>query len=172
MAATNNHNKKWSEEKISSAVLIVLVTASIIMFGLFFGIDYDTPWEENTEFINPPFTDGLITFMFVIIGTACISVAASVTWFARCRGHILNVMGGIPAGKIAACVVTILAASLITTYITASDSTILINGRAYTESSWLYISDMLIRTSEILLVLAVIAVVYGMSGINRRIQKH
>lgn len=172
MTKTSKHNKRWSEEKISSAVLIVLLTMSIVMFALFFGVDYDTPWDENTEFINPAFTDSLINFMFFMAGAACIAVAASVTWFMRCRGHVLDITWGVPVGKISVCVISILIATLLITYFTASDSAILINGKSYTDSTWLNLTDMLIHTSEVLLVLAVCAVVYGMSGINRRIQKH
>lgn len=172
MAATSRHNKRWSEEKISSAVLIVLLTMSVIMFALFFGVDYDTPWDENTEFINPAFTDSLINFMFFMTGAACIAVIASAAWFMRCRGHVLDIMWGVPAGWISICVVILLVVTLAITYLTASDSAILINGRSYTDSLWLNITDMLIHTSEVLLVLAVAAVIYGMSGINRRIQKH
>lgn len=171
MAATNKHTR-WSEEKISSAVLILLVTMSVVVFALFFGIGYDNAWEENTEFIDPQFTDNLINFMFFMVGAGIIAVAASVTWFLKCYGHPLNVTGGIPTGKIAIGCFAILLITLGVTYITASDSAILINGKSYTNGSWLKITDMLIHTSEVLLVLAVLAVVYGMSGLNRKIQKH
>ncbi len=174
MAAKKNNNidRRWSEEKISSAILIILIMLSAIMFVVFFSSGYNEPWEENTEFINPAHTDNLINFMFFIGGTACVAVFASMLWFARCRGHVLNVTGGIPAGKISAAVVSLLIISLIVTYVTSSNTAIIINGRSYNETSWLCLTDMFIHTTEILLGVAVLAVVYGMSGINRRIQKH
>ena len=172
MAVTNKHNKKWSEEKISSAVLILLVTMSVIMFTAFFAIDYDTPWDENTEFISPAFTDSLINFMFFMVGSGIVAVAASAMYFLKCHGHPLDVTGGIPTGKIAIVCTAILLITLVITYFTASDSAILINGRSYDDAAWLKVTDMLIHTSEVLLVLAVLAVAYGMSGLNRKIQKH
>ena len=172
MEVTNKHSRRWSEEKISSAVLIVLVAMSIIMFAMFFTMGYDEPWEENTEFINPAMTDSLIDFMFFMTGAACVAVLLSVISSARCQGHVLNVSGGIPSAKIATCTVVILIMALVISYFTASDSAILINGKSYTDSWWLSITDMLIHTSETMFVVAVLAVVYGLSGINRRIQKH
>lgn len=172
MEATDKHSRRWSEEKISSAVLIVLVAMSIIMFAMFFTTGYDEPWEENTEFISPALTDTLIDFMFFMTGTACITVLLSVISSARCQGHVLNVSGGIPAGKIATCTALILISALVVSFFTASDSSIIINGKSYTDSWWLNITDMLIHTSEVMLAAAVIAVIYGLSGINRRIQKH
>lgn len=173
MDVKNRHfTSRWSEEKISSAVLIVLVTMSVVVFALFFTVGYNEPWEENTEFLNPAYTDSLINFMFFMGGTALLTTVVSLIWNARCHGHILNVTGGVPAGKIAACVIILLVATLAVSFITASDNAMIINGKSYTEASWLLVSDMLIHSIETLFVVAIIAVVYGMSGINRRIHKH
>lgn len=169
MEVTNN-NRRWSEEKISSAVLIVLVTLSAVIFVMFFSVGYDEPWEENTEFINPQYTDSVLNLMFFMGGAACIVAIASSLWFSRCHGSVLNIGGKIPARLISLSVLTILIGTLIITYTTSSDSAILINGKSYNEVSWLCISDMLIHTSEVLLFIALLAILYGMSGINRRIQ--
>lgn len=172
MAVSENHSKRWSEEKISSAVLILLLMAASVVFVLFFAVDYDMPWDENTEFINPLYTDTLINFMFIIAGAACVAVTASLAWFFRCGGHIINVNKGIPARKIALGVTLLLLLSLTVSYVTASDTSLIINGKLYGDNTWLYIADMLIHTSEVLLVAASAAVIYGMSGINRKIQKY
>ena len=173
MAATNRHKaKRWSEEKISSAVLIVLITLSVVVFALFFSVGYDEPWEENTEFINPRYTDVLMAFMFFTGAVALMATVWAVIRNARHHAHILNVNGGVPSGKIAMAVVVILIATMVLTYSTAADGAIIINGKSYTDMSWLNIADMCIHTIEVLFVLAVMAVIYGMSGINRRIQKH
>ena len=53
----------------------------------------------------------------------------------------------------------------------ASSTPIVANGITYDNVMWLLLSDMLIYTILAMLTVAVLAVLFGMSGISRRIAK-
>ena len=63
--------KTKSAEKISQQVFYIMIGLAVLVFGLFFLVGYDLPFEENPDFNAPLFTDVLILLMwlFLIGGT-------------------------------------------------------------------------------------------------------
>ena len=53
--------KTKSAEKISQQVFYIMIGLAVLVFGLFFLVGYDLPFEENPDFNAPLFTDVLIT---------------------------------------------------------------------------------------------------------------
>ena len=49
-----------SAEKISQQVFYIMIGLAVLVFGLFFLVGYDLPFEENPDFNAPLFTDVLI----------------------------------------------------------------------------------------------------------------
>ena len=66
---------------------------------------------------------------------------------------------------VAACVAVL----LVLTYLLGSDQPLVINGTAFTDAFWLKVTDMLILSSIVLIVVATCFVLYGVSGLNRKL---
>jgi len=77
---------------------------------------------------------------------------------------------GIPAKRIAWSVALLLAATLALTALTADTQPLNINGHTFDNSLWLRVSDMLINTSIVLIVVAVVCVALSAFGIGRRLK--
>lgn len=155
-------------DKVSGLVLVLLVTVSVIMFGAFFLAGYDRPYEEDTSYNAPLLTDALIVFTYVLMAVAVAVAVVSVFRGVRMRGGAGIVSNRVPSGKIASCTIAVLLLTLAVTFVSGSAEPLRINGKPYSDSLWLKLTDMLINTSVILMVIASAAVLYGMSGLSRR----
>jgi hypothetical protein len=60
---------------------------------------------------------------------------------------------------------------LAVTYVLGSDQPLVVNGTLFRDAFWLKVTDMLIVSSVILIVVAGAFVVFGVSGLNRRIDR-
>lgn len=58
---------------------------------------------------------------------------------------------------------------LVVTYLAGSDQPLMVNGALFKDSFWLKVTDMLIVSSVILIIVAAGFVCFGTSGINRKI---
>jgi hypothetical protein len=59
--------EKSKEQKYSDLVLWTIMGISAIVLVIFFAWGYNTPYEENPDFIAPLFSDGLIILQVVLI---------------------------------------------------------------------------------------------------------
>jgi hypothetical protein len=59
--------EKSKEQKYSEYVLWAIMAVSAVVLVIFFAWGYDTPYEENPQFIAPLFSDGLILLQVVLI---------------------------------------------------------------------------------------------------------
>jgi amino acid transporter len=67
------------ELKISTWVLSALFAISIIIFGIFFFVGFDTPWEDNPKMKDPQFIDLLLWFNYIMIGcTLVITIISAI----------------------------------------------------------------------------------------------
>ena len=66
--------------------------------------------------------------------------------------------------------VALTALLLLATYLMASDKPLVINGMVYSDGFWLQVTDMFILSSGILMMVASLSVLYGVSGINRKLK--
>ena len=56
-----------SAENISQRIFYLLIGLAILVFGLFFLVGYDMPFDENPDFNAPLFTDVLIVLMWLFL---------------------------------------------------------------------------------------------------------
>lgn len=163
--------KSWTTEKISQRVFYLIIGLAVVIFGLFFLIGYDMPFDENPDFNAPLFTDVLIFLMwFLLVLTVVLAIVAVV------RAYKMNVkseavVNGVPQGKIFRFTWIGMLLLLVLTFLVGSSMPMLVNGENYTDWFWLKISDMLVLTSISMLIIAVGAVVFGATRYMRKVKK-
>ena len=162
---------RLTAEQVSTRVLYVLVALAVVVFGAFFLIGYDVPYEDNSEFNAPLLTDVVLVFMYVLVFLAAILAVAAIAIGFKARGKSQGKVNNIPAAKIAWGTAGLLVASLLATFLSGSAEPVPVNGVPYTDVFWLKATDMFINTSLVLLAVAVCGVVFGLSGYNRKIGK-
>ena len=77
---------------------------------------------------------------------------------------------GVPAGRITIATWVATAILLALTFAIGSTDPIKVNGKDFSESLWLRLSDMFIISSGVMILIAIAAVVFGMSGYSRRMK--
>lgn len=164
--------KTWRDapaDKLAGRVLIALVAATAVLFAAFFLIGFNTPFADDSNFNAPILTDALLWFVYLLLAAAVAVAVVAVVRGLRLRNKTDMVVNGIPAAKIARGSAILLVATLVVTFALGSSSPLSINGVDYTDTFWLKATDMFIYTSAVLLVVAVAAMGYGLSGRNRRV---
>lgn len=99
------------------------------------------------------FIDVLLVLMYVLLALAIGATAFSITRTVKVRGKDFGVSNGVPSMRIALTTFALLIILLAVTFLTGSDSPLLINGEEYADGLWLKASDMFINTSLILLLI-------------------
>ena len=157
-------------EQRSTRVLYVLVALVVVVFGAFFLVGYDRPYDENPQFNAPVLTDAVLVFIYVLVVAAVALAVASAVFSFRKRDRAGAVVNNVPAAKITWGTAGLLVACLLVTFVTGSAEPVLVNGVEYTDTFWLKATDMFINTSIVLLVVAVCGVAFGVSGYNRKLK--
>ena len=121
------------------------------------------------DFISPFYADAIIWLSYIFIILALVSTLLSVARSLRHRGGKARVLGGIPVTRIALAVVSVLVLCLIITFWTGSSEPITVNGEEFSDTFWLRAADMFIVTSAFMAGVAIVAVIFGVSGLNRRL---
>ena len=165
---TKKYPASVSSGRLSSRILTVLVLLAALVFGCFFLIGYDRGYDEDTGLAAPMLTDVLLWFIYLFLFLAVAVCAGSVVRGVCLFRSSVKDSGGVPSARIVYGIVALLAVSFPLTFMLGSPDAVLVNGVEFTDAFWLRISDMFIYTSLIFLVVAVAAVVYGMSGHARR----
>ena len=117
---------------------------------------------------SPLFVELLLWTIYVLIAVAVGLTAWSLVRGVRLQGRGAVQSYGIPVGRIAWGVAALLVVVLGVTFALGSTEPLTVNGRTFADAFWLRTSDMLINTSFVLILIAVLGVLYGMSGLNRR----
>lgn len=160
--------KSWSAEKISQRIFYVLIALSVCVFGLFFLLGYDLPFEENPDFNAPLFTDALIGLMWLFFLVAVVVAVVSVVKGNRLAGRNDKMSNGIPAVKISRSVWFATLFLLVITFVAGSSAPMLINGEQYNDWFWVKASDMFVLTAVIMLVVGIGAVLFGATRYIRK----
>jgi hypothetical protein len=118
-------------------------------------------------YVSPTVIDVLLVSIYVMLALTLALTGWSVlrTMQFRKKG---NKDQGIPARTIGWGVAATLICALAITWMLADTTPIIINGKAYDNVFWLRISDMLIYTSAVLIVLAVGSIVAGIIWTRHR----
>lgn len=162
--------KKVNVNNWQSWLKIGLVAISAVVFALFWLVGYDMPYEEDADFNAPLLTDVLIGYVYLLtaaaVGVAVFSAIHGIRTHSR-QGGVEN---GVPTARINTITWIITALLLAGSFACATTEPIKVNGKLYSETIWLRLSDMFIVTSGVMILLAVIAVAFGMSGYSRRLK--
>ena len=115
---------------------------------------------------SPLFIDVLLTSIYALLALTLGLTVWSMLRTLQMRNRERLTMG-IPAKRIAWSVALLLSATLALTALTADTQPLTINGHTYDSRFWLRVSDMLINTSTVLIVVAVMCVALSALGIGR-----
>ena len=123
------------------------------------------------ETATPLYIDLLLYAMYALVLLAIGFTAWSMVRSMRRQGPDNSRSNRIPARRIGVLILALLAASLGLTYLLSDTRMLIINGKPFDDRFWLRVSDMLINTSAILIVVAAVAILIGYSGIVRKLKR-
>lgn len=121
------------------------------------------------DFSSPIFVSVLLYTIYALLLIALgLLVWSAVRSVCRNRGEAVS--NGLPVRRMAWGVLVLVAVVLGLTCLLASTEPLVINGKVFDDSFWLRVSDMLISTSLILILVAVVGVLFGLSGLSRKLR--
>lgn len=154
--------------KVSFFVFIALIIATVVVFGLFFGVGYDNP---QGKYNAPEHTGTLIVFMYIM---AAICILATVL---GALGNTIASLGGpkgvnitgVPDRAISIVSVVILVGILVGSWVMASAEPLrLPNGSFFSDATLLKVSDLFCYSLYALLAVATLALIVNLSGIFKK----
>ena len=158
-----------SAEQISQKFFRLMIGLAVLVFGLFYLIGYDLPFDENPDFNAPLFTDVLIILMWLfLIGGIGLAVYSMVKDYRSSKSEA--VVNGVPVRRIFRITWLTLLAVLILTFLLGGSDPMLINGENYADWLWLKLSDMFVITSLLMLLAGIGAVCFGATRYIRKKQ--
>jgi len=163
-------SKSGSAEQISQHIFYVLIGLAVLVFGLFYLVGYDLPFDENPDFNAPLFTDVLIFVMWLfLLGGVALAVFSMVRDYRSSKSEA--VVNGVPVRRIFRITWFSLLAVLLVTFLLGGSDPMLINGQNYDDWLWLKLSDMFVVTSVLMLLAGVATVCFGATRYIRK-KKH
>ena len=163
-------SKNKSAEQVSQRIFYILIALAVLLFGLFFLVGYDMPFEENPDFNAPLFTDVLIGLMWLFL-VGGIGLAIYSMWKDYRGSRSEAVVNGVPVRRIFRITWIGLLALLVLTFALGSSAPMLINGENYADWLWLKLSDMFVITSLLMLLAGMGAVIFGATRYIRKVKK-
>ena len=163
-------SKNKSAEQVSQRIFYILIALAVLVFGLFFLVGYDMPFEENPDFNAPLFTDVLIGLMWLFL-VGGIGLAIYSMWKDYRGSRSEAVVNGVPVRRIFRITWIGLLALLVLTFALGSSDPMLINGENYADWLWLKLSDMFVITSLLMLLAGMGAVIFGATRYIRKVKK-
>ena len=162
--------KKYSQagNAVSRRVFHIVTWTTALVFGVFWFVGYDTPYDENCNFIAPMFTDVLLGFVTLMLVSAVAILVWAVIRSLRVRGAGGRVVNNIQAKRIAYCTTVAVVAIMALTFALGSSETQVINGHKYSDTQWLRIADMFVGTVLTLMVAGVAIIIVAMICNGRR----
>lgn len=162
--------RKKSAEQVSQRIFYILIALAVLVFGLFFLVGYDMPFEENPDFNAPLFTDVLIGLMWLFL-VGGVGLAIYSMWKDYRGSRSEAVVNGVPVRRIFRITWIGLLALLVLTFALGSSDPMLINGENYADWLWLKLSDMFVITSLLMLLAGMGAVIFGATRYIRKVKK-
>ena len=163
-------SKNKSAEQVSQRIFYILIALAVLVFGLFFLVGYDMPFEENPDFNAPLFTDVLIGLMWLfLVGGIGLTIYSMWKDYRGSRSEA--VVNGVLVRRIFRITWIGLLALLVLTFALGSSDPMLINGENYADWLWLKLSDMFVITSLLMLLAGMGAVIFGATRYIRKEKK-
>lgn len=154
--------------KISFYVFIALIIATLVVFGIFFGVGYD---NMQGKYNAPEQTGTLLVFMYAM-AALCILVTVI-----GALGNIISSMGGpkgvnitgVPDKAISVVSVGLLVAIMVGAWSMASTNPLVLpSGKIFDDTTLLVMTDTFIYAIYALMVCAILGLVVNLSGIFRK----
>ena len=141
-------------EKISKITLWVLMGVSVIIFILFFFVNFDIKWEENPKMNDPQFTDVLIIWALVLCVATFIIMLISFFMYVKEYGFNKSYIytWGLP-------IVTLAIGAAVG--MANKDEHMLINNEDWNVPSDIIITDACIVSIAILAVITIGSIIYS-----------
>lgn len=160
-------SKSKSAEKVSQQIFYIMIGLAVIVFGLFFLVGYDMPFDENPDFNAPLFTDVLIGLMWLfLVGGVVLAIGSMIKDYRKSKSDA--VVNGVPVRRIFRFTWLGTLLVLVLTFLVGSSDPMLINGEHYADWIWLKLSDMFVITSILMLLAGVGAVIFGATRYVRK----
>ena len=150
----------WSADRISRMVLYLLVGVIAVAFGLFYTVEYDSPYYESPDFNAPELSGMLIWFVLIFVMAAIVTSLVAVSMVYRRCGICSSMINGINRSRILLTVIVTVVVLLSLTFIIASSAPLTVNGEAFDDVLSLKTAGMFISTSFIMIVLSISAIVF------------
>ena len=116
----------------------------------------------------------MIDLLFYVIYTM-LALAVGLTGWSVVRSlacdHSEAVVNRIPVRRIAWGTVALLAVVMAVSYACGSTQPMVVNGQTFVSAFWLRVADMFIYTSAVLIIVASAGVLFGVSGLSRKLKK-
>ncbi len=154
--------------RVSFFVFIALIIATLVVFGLFFGVGFDNMEGGKTA---PLHTGTLIVFMYImaaicILATVLGALGNTLASFGGPKG--VNITG-VPDRAISVVSVVILVGVMVGSWVMASAEPVrLPNGSYFSDVALLKITDLFCYSLYALLAVASLALVVNLSGIFKK----
>ena len=161
---------QYNMRKKESWMKIGLVAVTALVFIAFWLVGYDMPYEEDADFNAPLLTDMLLGYIYLLTAVALGVTVYSIVHGIRTSGRQGFTENGVPAGRITIATWVATVVLLILTFALGATDPIKVNGKDFCESIWLRLSDMFIISSGVMRLIAIAAMVFGMSGYSRRMK--
>lgn len=150
-------------------VLYALIALIVLLFGLFFLVGFDTPYDENPDYNAPLFTGVLISFtLFLLLATTVLAIVSGVRSMYKYRSKHQK-ENGIRSTRIIMAVAAGTMCVLLLSFLLAPVGAIKVNGALFADGFWLRVAEMFVDTSLFLLLAAFAAV--GI-GYTIRVKRH
>ena len=151
----------WPKGNASRKVLYLIVTATVVIFTLFYFVGYSHPWAEYPDFIEPRLTTVLLIFVFLVLALAVIVTIWAVLSAIRKKGKGEKKSNGVPVVLITTVILVFTVVLLAGSFLAGSSTAVQVNGKEYAEEGWLKAADMFVISSLVLMVLATAAVAFA-----------
>src|SRR5574344_278564 len=161
---------KYQSEQISKFVLYIISGIIVLVLLAYYFIGYDNVYEDNPELNDPLCTDVLIYLMYILVVAAVATAVAAIIRSFKMRDSSSDT-AGIKSSVIANASFILMFVSLAVCFLVGSSKPVTVNGALLTDKFWLKVTDMFLSSSYFLLAVAVIGLVFGVSGINRKFPK-
>lgn len=153
--------RRWSAGKVSHTVFYILLTVIALMFGLFYLVGYDRPYEDNPEYNAPLLSGALVGFTLLFTAATVVVCVTALCVGMRRRENGGTIMNGIRSNRVASAVLAATSLILAVAFALGSSSPLIVNGQTYQSAFWLKAADMFVYSIAIMLILSVAAVAYG-----------
>lgn len=125
-----------------------------------------------TDLQDSLFAELMLWLMYVALAAAAGATLYSMAHSLRYRSADGAVSNGVPRRRIGWGVAIGLVLLLAVTYLLGSTEPLTAGGTVFSDPFWLKVTDMLTVSAMVLMAVAALLVLYGISGLNRKISSH